>query len=84
MAKVYARCRMVVRQWEILELLGLSPRTLTELASLVGDGPVNDRTIRRDIEALEAARFPLYVAKDDDGAFRWRLLRSVIAPRRAA
>jgi predicted DNA-binding transcriptional regulator YafY len=84
MAKVCERCKMVVRQWEILKLLEERPATLAELAHSVGDAAVCERTIRRDLEALEAARFPLYSERDEEGRVRWHLLTKGVAPRRAA
>jgi predicted DNA-binding transcriptional regulator YafY len=64
----------VTRQWFLLQSLE-KPRgaTIEELAqSLPEDYACHPRTIRRDLEALEA-RFPLYTEKTDDGV-RWKLV----------
>jgi len=64
----------VIRQWTILreiERARGSGVTLDELASLSG---VTTRTIRRDLQALEEAGFPLYDDRSaDDGRTRWRV-----------
>jgi predicted DNA-binding transcriptional regulator YafY len=64
----------VIRQWTILREIerarggGL---TIDELATLSG---VTTRTIRRDIQALEEAGFPLFDDRSaDDGRTRWKL-----------
>jgi predicted DNA-binding transcriptional regulator YafY len=64
----------VIRQWTILRELerarGIGV-TIDELASLSG---VTTRTIRRDLQALEEAGFPLYDDRShDDGRTRWRI-----------
>lgn len=71
MARPTGRNRQVVRQWEVLNALEAGPRTIEELARMVGDGGVTPRTIRRDFQALKAARFPIYSDRDDDGQVRW-------------
>ncbi len=63
----------VIRQWTILREIerATGGATIHELASLTG---VTTRTIRRDLEALEAAGFPLYDDRShDDGKTRWRV-----------
>ena len=64
----------VIRQWTILreiENARGSGVTIDELASLCD---VTTRTIRRDLQALEEAGFPLYDDKtSDDGKTRWRV-----------
>jgi predicted DNA-binding transcriptional regulator YafY len=60
----------VIRQWTILRDLESARRlTIDDLAERTG---VSTRTIRRDLEALQASGFPLY---DDqhDGKRYWRL-----------
>ena len=60
----------VIRQWSILRDLEASRRlTIDDLASRTG---VTSRTIRRDLEALQASGFPLF---DEliDGKRYWRL-----------
>jgi predicted DNA-binding transcriptional regulator YafY len=61
----------VIRQWKILKTIEAGRYTTTQaLAEAHG---VTERTIRRDIEALQEAGFPLY---DDraDGRKVWRLV----------
>jgi predicted DNA-binding transcriptional regulator YafY len=77
----YARNRGLIRQWQILRMLEDRGRTLAELAASAGDG-VTTRTIRRDLYALEAAGFPIYVDVDD--VRRWRLLTKGVTPARSA
>jgi predicted DNA-binding transcriptional regulator YafY len=64
----------VIRQWTILreiERARGSGVTIDDLASL---GAVTTRTIRRDLQALEEAGFPLYDDKShDDGRTRWKV-----------
>ncbi len=69
---------------EILKRLEGGPATLEELAGSVGDGGVTTRTIRRDFEALEAARVPLYTERHEDGVMRWHLLTKGVVPARRA
>ena len=63
----------VIRQWTILreiEQARGSGVTIDDLAALCD---VTTRTIRRDLQALEEAGFPLYDDKSsDDGKTRWR------------
>src|SRR5476649_1099914 len=64
----------VIRQWTILREIEQARGagvTIDELASQCG---VTTRTIRRDLQALEEAGFPLYDDKThDDGRTRWRV-----------
>jgi predicted DNA-binding transcriptional regulator YafY len=60
----------VIRQWSILRDLESSRRlTIDDLAERTG---VTTRTIRRDLEALQAAGFPLYDEVHDNKRY-WRL-----------
>lgn len=60
----------VIRQWSILRDLESSRRvTIDELAERTG---VTTRTIRRDLEALQAAGFPLF-DETHDGKKYWTL-----------
>lgn len=63
------------RQWILLmQLEGSRGATLQELADrLPDDFPKNPRTIRRDLQALETAGFPLLTERID-GQTRWRLM----------
>jgi proteasome accessory factor B len=65
----------MIRQWEILRTLESSRfgKTIQELA---GDRGVTQRTIRRDLAALEQAGFPLE-STEGAGAHRWKLSRRV-------
>ena len=64
----------MIRQWTILrEIEGARAAgvTIDDLASLCG---VTTRTIRRDLQALEEAGFPLFDDKSrDDGRTRWSI-----------
>jgi predicted DNA-binding transcriptional regulator YafY len=64
-----------IRQWLLLRRLDASASaTLDELLQFVPeDYPKNSRTIRRDLEALEAAGYPL-VTDRVNGQTRWRLM----------
>lgn len=70
-----ARNDQLTRQWHLLRRLeGVLGLTLRELADgRPGNFPKHLRTIRRDLEALEAAGYPLVVERTD-GRTRWRLL----------
>src|SRR5437667_913006 len=65
----------ITRQWYLLRRLENSPPlTLPELVDSVPDDyPRNARTVRRDLEALEAVGFPLVVERHN-GQSRWRLI----------
>jgi predicted DNA-binding transcriptional regulator YafY len=62
----------VIRQWQILRTLGTSRQgeSVAELARQTG---VTERTIWRDVAALQEAGFPL-VDEKVDGRTRWTLL----------
>jgi len=64
----------VIRQWTILREIETARGggvTIDDLAALCG---VTTRTIRRDLQALEEAGFPLYDDRSsDDGKTRWRV-----------
>jgi len=65
----------IARQWHLLRRLessnGLTLRQLVE--SVPDDFPKNARTVRRDLEALEVAGFPL-ITEHHNGQTRWRLM----------
>ena len=65
----------ITRQWHLLRRLeGSTGLTLHELVDAVPDDyPKNDRTVRRDLEALEAVGFPL-MTEHHNGQTRWRLI----------
>ena len=64
----------VIRQWTVLrEIEGARAAgvTIDDLATLCG---VTTRTIRRDLQALEEAGFPIFDDKSrDDGRTRWNI-----------
>lgn len=61
----------VIRQWKILKTI--ESGRYTGSAQLAAEHGVTERTIRRDIEALQEAGFPLY--DDREGGRRvWRLV----------
>jgi predicted DNA-binding transcriptional regulator YafY len=68
------RSTEVIRQWTILREIERARGggvTIDELAALCG---VTSRTIRRDLQALEGAGFPLYDDRShDDGRTRWNI-----------
>src|SRR5512145_2982955 len=61
----------VIRQWKILKRIEAGRYTTS--AEMAAEHGVTERTIRRDLEALQEAGFPLY---DDraDGRKVWRLV----------
>lgn len=68
-----ARNRQIVRQWETLRAIS-SRRGLT-IEALSLDFGVSTRTVRRDLEALQEAGFPLVdEVVEDSGLKQWRLM----------
>jgi predicted DNA-binding transcriptional regulator YafY len=61
----------VIRQWKILKTIEAGRYTTTQ--ALAEAHEVTERTIRRDIEALQEAGFPLYDDRQD-GRKVWRLV----------
>jgi predicted DNA-binding transcriptional regulator YafY len=68
----------VTRQWHLLRLLESSRGvTLDEIVTrLPVDYPRHGRTVRRDLEALEAAGFPI-LNERIEGRVRWRLMDGI-------
>src|ERR671919_442398 len=66
-----ARNSEVIRQWEILREID-GARVGITIAKLAASRGVHQRTIRRDIEALSVAGFPLYDDKVN-GSTVWKL-----------
>jgi hypothetical protein len=80
------RCRQLSRTLAILRALQ-GARLGLSLAMLAREHGTCERTIRRDIEALEAAGFPLMDVMDaNTGERRWRLVPSALScgPQRVA
>lgn len=71
----------LARQWHVLRRLeGRRGVTLEELAAgLPEDLPKHARTLRRDLEALETAGYPV-VTERIEGRTRWRVLDGARAP----
>jgi predicted DNA-binding transcriptional regulator YafY len=67
----------VIRQWNILQALATSRlgQTIDQLAELAG---VTTRTIRRDLEALSVAGFPVYDGVTDRRR-RWKVPNRLFA-----
>jgi hypothetical protein len=63
----------ITRQWHLLRRLeGSNGLTLSQLVhSVPDDHPKNARTVRRDLEALEAVGFPIITERRNDQT-RWR------------
>jgi len=61
----------VIRQWKILKRIEAGRYTTAQ--DLADEHGVTERTIRRDIEALQEAGFPLYDERSD-GRKVWRLI----------
>ena len=66
------RNQEVIRQWKVLHALE-SARAGLSIDDLARDLAVTTRTIRRDLEALQEAGFPLYDERDENGRTRWYL-----------
>ncbi len=66
------RNNQLVRQWKLLRALGSNHFGLT-LEELAKDFEVTTMTVRRDLEGLEEAGFPIFDDTMDDGKKRWRV-----------
>lgn len=62
------------RQWSVLRAVEAHHYGIT-IESLAEEAGCHERTVRRDLEALDRAGFPLYT-EEIDGEVRWRLLDS--------
>lgn len=69
------RNREMVRQWQIVREIE-EARFGKSIGELAAQFSVHQRTIRRDLEALQRAGFPLYDEKHAGGS-RWKLNRDV-------
>ena len=69
----------VIRQWTILrEIEGARGAGVT-IDGLAAQCDVTTRTIRRDLQALEEAGFPIYDDRSrDDGRTRWTINGTVL------
>ena len=70
-----SRNNQVIRQWQLIHHLEAASQgaTLEELVEGVpADYRKHPRTIRRDLEALEASGFPLLTEKVDGRGVVWR------------
>ncbi len=67
------RSTQFIRQWTILRALVTRHYGLT-ICELARDLNVSTRTIRRDLQCLEQAGFPVYVVTSEDG-IRWKMRR---------
>jgi predicted DNA-binding transcriptional regulator YafY len=64
----------VIRQWTILREIERARGSGVTIDDLAAQCSVTTRTIRRDLQALEEAGFPLYDDKThDDGRTRWKV-----------
>ncbi len=64
----------VIRQWTILREIEQARGTGVTIDDLASHCGVTTRTIRRDLQALEEAGFPLYDDRShDDGRTRWMI-----------
>ena len=64
----------VIRQWTILREIERARGSGVTIDELASQCAVTTRTIRRDLQALEEAGFPLYDDRtQDDGRTRWRV-----------
>src|SRR5712671_228197 len=64
----------VIRQWTILREIERSRAAGVTIDELAGQCAVTTRTIRRDLQALEEAGFPIYDDRSrDDGRTRWSI-----------
>jgi predicted DNA-binding transcriptional regulator YafY len=64
----------VIRQWTILREIERARGSGVTIDELAARCDVTTRTIRRDLQALEEAGFPLFDDKSsDDGKTRWRV-----------
>src|SRR5262245_47771539 len=69
-----ARSAEVIRQWTILREIEHARTTGVTIDELSSKCDVTTRTIRRDLQALEEAGFPLFDDKSGDyGRTRWRI-----------
>jgi predicted DNA-binding transcriptional regulator YafY len=69
-----ARSAEVIRQWTILREIERARHTGVTIDDLAALCDVTTRTIRRDLQALEEAGFPIYDDRSaDDGRTRWTI-----------
>ena len=73
-----ARGDQLARQWKIFQAL-VNSRCGKSVADLAGDLGCHQRTVYRDLDALEAAGFPVYT-EFENGRNLWRLVDSARKP----
>lgn len=83
MATPSRRNRQITRALELIVLIGEN-RVGMSLVDLAGAVEITTRTVRRDLEAIEAAGFSLYDEVDEQGVCRWKLLSAGFTPARRA
>src|SRR5882672_3714353 len=64
----------VIRQWNVLREIERSRTSGVSIDELASQCGVTTRTVRRDLQALEEAGFPIYDDRSrDDGRTRWSI-----------
>lgn len=72
------RLRTLTRTWRLIAILRSSGgATLPALARSLD---VCQRTIRRDLAALQSAGLAIYDIRGDEGGRRWRLVKATSCP----
>ena len=71
----YTRSRKLIRQMQLFAVLRRGTYTLAQMSKELG---VGERTIRRDIYAMEAAHVPIVRTAHEDS--RWGLMRGAPCP----
>jgi hypothetical protein len=66
-----------VRQWRLLVSLRRGPKTLTALS---GELDCCERTVRRDLEVLQAVSLPIVSERTGDDGTKWGVLEMLAWP----
>jgi len=69
----------LLRQWQLIVALSARRQGLT-LHEMATDHGVNQRTIRRDLNTLQRAGFPLEETVSDHGRKHWKLAAGANSP----
>lgn len=73
-----SRAQQLKRSYQLIALLrAWGGVTLERLA---GETGVTTRTIRRDLDALQAAGLPITDTRNDDGDRTWRFIKGASCP----